>query len=114
MNWTLNKKKLLQQEETLPKGVTRTKSSTEMFPEVVGIDEQVRQLEAEMAALDMQAPKKPKMPKKALPSMEELASKMRSDQMKLTLPQAVKPKTKKVKKDASKDPPKVEPEETKS
>ena len=76
--WTSQKDAIKKEEEKLPKGISRTKSSEEMFPEVVGIDEQVKQLEAEMAALDRQAPKKPKMPKKPLPTMEELAMKMKS------------------------------------
>ena len=76
--WTSQKDAIKKEEEKLPKGISRTKASEEMFPEVVGIDEQVRQLEAEMAALDRQAPKKPKMPKTPLPTMEELAMKMKS------------------------------------
>lgn len=100
--WTSQKEVLQKEEETLPKGVTRTKSSAEMFPEVVGIDEQVKQLEAEMAALDMKSPKKPKTAKKALPSMDELAAKMRSEQLKTALPPVTKTRTKKIKKDTTK------------
>ena len=96
--WT-SQKEALKEEENLPKGITRTKPSSELFPEVIGIDEQVKQLEAEMAALDNQAPKKPKLPKKPLPSMEELASKMREQQN--IPPKVVKPK--KVKKTKNTD-----------
>ena len=94
--WTSQKEATKIEEEPLPKGITKTKSSTEMFPEVVGIEEQVKQLEAEMAALDNAAPKKPKMPKKPLPTMEELAAKMKEPQNTINLPKVVKSKRKKV------------------
>lgn len=100
--WTSQKEALKKEEENLPKGISRTKSSAEMFPEVVGIDEQVRQLEAEMAALDRQAPKKPKMPKQQLPSMEELAVKIRAEQAQ------AKPKAKRTKKVQTEPKPSVE------
>jgi hypothetical protein len=108
--WT-SQKEAVKKEEPLPKGINRTKTIEEMFPEVVGVEEQVKQLEAEMKKLSA-TPKStvPPPPRPRQPTMEELIQKNLAMQNGLLKPETplsenVKPKKKKTVKAKKEDVP---------
>ena len=111
--WT-SQKEVAKKEEPLPKGISRTKSIEEMFPETVGVEEQVRQLEAEMRKLSA-IPKStvPPPPRPKQPTMDELIQKNLAMQKGLIKPDTsteveVKPKKKRTVKTKKEETPKTE------
>lgn len=98
--WT-SQKEAIKKEEPLPKGINRTKSMEEMFPEVVGVEEQVKQLEEQMRQMNAKAANLPPPPPRPKPpTMEELIQKNRDMQKGLVkpetppTPEVIKPKKK--------------------
>ena len=108
--WTSQKEAIKKEDEKLPKGIARTKSIEELFPEVVGVDEQVKQLEEEMKRMTPDprtTPPPPPRPKQ--PTMEELIQKNLSIQKGLTKPETptipeVKPKKRRTSKPKTETP----------
>lgn len=99
--WSSQKEAVKKEEEKLPKGISRSKSIEELFPEVVGVDEQVKQLEEEIKRMTPDprtTPPPPPRPKQ--PTMEDFIQKNMAIQKNLSIPEApvipeVKPKKRK-------------------
>ena len=107
--WSSQKEVVKKEEEKLPKGISRSKSIEELFPEVVGVDEQVKQLEEEIKRMTPDprtTPPPPPRPKQ--PTMEDFIQKNMAIQKNLSIPETpvipeVKPKKRKTTKTKTDD-----------
>ena len=107
--WSSQKEVVKKEEEKLPKGISRSKSMEELFPEVVGVDEQVKQLEEEIKRMTPDprtTPPPPPRPKQ--PTMEDFIQKNMAMQKNLSIPETpiipeVKPKKRKTTKTKTDD-----------
>ena len=107
--WSSQKEAVKKEEEKLPKGISRSKSMEELFPEVVGVDEQVKQLEEEIKRMTPDprtTPPPPPRPKQ--PTMEDFIQKNMAMQKNLSIPETpvipeVKPKKRKTTKTKTDD-----------
>jgi len=107
--WSSQKETVKKEEEKLPKGISRSKSIEELFPEVVGVDEQVKQLEEEIKRMTPDprtTPPPPPRPKQ--PTMEDFIQKNMAIQKNLSIPETpvipeVKPKKRKTTKTKTDD-----------